>query len=122
MEWALMETLWTRAPLSATEVYECVSGQRACTGKTVRVLLDRLRAKGAVSRERKHGVWVYSPAIDRDALLLEKSRTFLSRFFDADPVPLFAHLVRNDVLSDDDVAELRALIDEYERKKEARDE
>lgn len=122
MEWLLMDVLWRESPLSASEVHGRAEKRRACDVATVRVLLDRLLKKEAVTRERKHGVWVFSPAVEREAVLLEKSRSFLRRFFDSDPVPLFAQLVRNDMLSSEDLAELRALIDAHQRREGGDDE
>jgi len=108
-EWGIMEVLWERAPLSASEVHEHLPGSRAATPKTVRTLLDRLRAKNAVNRERVHGVWVFTPLVQRDECLHEESRTFLKRFFGDNPVPLVEHLLRHEELSERELAELRAL-------------
>ena len=62
--------------------------------------------------KKKHGVWVFDPALEREACLLKESRSFLQRFFRAQPVPLIPHLVKNDMLSDAELDELRTLIAE----------
>ena len=113
LEWKIMEVLWAQSPLSASEVHEMLPKQHDAHVKTVRSLLDRMLKKEAVSREKKHGVWVFLPASDREACLMNESRSFLQRFFRAQPVPLIAHLVQNDMLSDEDLRELRTLIDEH---------
>jgi BlaI family penicillinase repressor len=110
-EWLIMNVLWERTPLSASEVHEGLAATQDCTPKTVRTLLDRLLAKKAVVRERIHGVWVYRAAVGRDACLAGESHSFLKRFFHADPVPLVAHLLRTGNLTDAQMAELRALLD-----------
>ena len=79
--------------------------------------MDRLLAKKAVFREKKHGVWVFQPAVERETCLLQESRSFLDRFFHGDPAPLFAHLVQNDALSDDDVDRLRRMLDSKLKEK-----
>ncbi len=111
LEWEIMEVLWAASPLAASEVHERVPERHTCHVKTVRSLLDRMLRKEAVKREKKHGVWVFVPAIEREACIARESRSFLQRFFSAQPVPLIAHLVQNDMLSDEDLDELRALID-----------
>lgn len=109
-ELQLMEVLWDTSPLSATEVHERISGN-ATTQKTVRTLLERLQTKGVAKRHKVHGVWVFTPAIERDAYLLHESTSFLQRFFGSDPVPLVAHLVNNQVLTPKDIERLRAILD-----------
>lgn len=111
LEWRILEVLWAEAPLSATEVYERVVETADCTAKSVRVLMDRLRAKNAVARERRHGVWVFFPAVEKADCVARESATFLERFFAGNAVPLVAHLVENEALSDADIAELRALLE-----------
>lgn len=113
LEWAIMEVLWAHAPLSAAEVFERIPKQHNCHVKTVRSLLDRMLKKLAVTREKKHGVWVFNPATEREEVLMKESRSFLKRFFGAQPVPLIAHLVENDMLSQQELTELRALIDAH---------
>ena len=113
LEWEIMEVLWVKSPLSASEVHELLPEHHGCHVKTVRSLLDRMLKKEAVVREKKHGVWVFVTALEREACLVGESRTFLQRFFRAQPVPLVAHLVQNDMLSNDELDELRKLIDEH---------
>jgi BlaI family transcriptional regulator, penicillinase repressor len=115
LEWAIMEVLWAKAPLSASEVYETLPNEHDCHVKTVRSLLDRMLKKEAVRREKKHGVWIFHPALEKEASLLKESQSFLQRFFSAQPVPLIAHLVENDVLSNQELDQLRQLIDERGR-------
>lgn len=118
LEWAIMEVLWEQAPLSASEVHEALPSMHECHVKTVRSLLDRMLKKEAVRREKKHGVWIFHPALEKEASLLKESQSFLQRFFSAQPVPLIAHLVENDVLSDQELDQLRQLIDERGRNAE----
>lgn len=117
LEWHMLEALWADAPLSATEIYERIADTAECTAKSVRTLADRLRQKGAIRRERRHGVWVFFPAVERDDCVTQESRSFLQRFFGAEPVPMVAHLVEHDLMTPDDIEALRKLLDEQERKK-----
>ena len=112
LEWEIMEVLWAESPLSASEVHESLPGHHNCHVKTVRSLLDRMRKKDAIHRDKKHGVWVFNPAMEREASLVKESTSFLWRFFGAQPVPLIAHLMENDMLTNDELEELRSLIDE----------
>ncbi len=117
LEWAIMEVLWAESPLAASEVHERLPERQTCHVKTVRSLLDRMLGKEAVTRKKKHGVWVFMPAMERETCVAQESRSFLQRFFSAQPVPLIAHLVQNDMLSDEDLDALRTLIDERKKNR-----
>ena len=64
-EHAVMEALWTRAPLTAAEVCEEVCDDRDWTLATVKTLLSRLVAKRAVTTEADGKRFLYSPKIAR---------------------------------------------------------
>lgn len=113
LEWEIMEVLWAKSPLSASEVHEHIPEHHGCHVKTVRSLLDRMLKKEAVVRVKKHGVWVFTQALEREACLVKESRSFLQRYFGEQPVPMIAHLVKNDMLSNAELDELRALIAEH---------
>jgi predicted transcriptional regulator len=107
----ILEVLWASSPLSASEIYERLPNAAVSNAKTARALLDRLQRKRYLKRHKVHGLWVFTPAIERDAYLLRESTSFLKRFFGSDPVPPVAHLVNNQMLSENDIARLRAILD-----------
>jgi len=121
-EWQIMEELWDKAPLSASEIHERLASKTDCSVQTVRSLLERLLRKGAASRKKVHGVWVFHAAMERESCLLRESKSFLERFFDADPVPLFAHLMANDVLTEDDITQLRRILDRRDSEQQGEHE
>lgn len=110
-ELAILEVLWQKSPLSANEIFDLLPTNAISNSKATRVLLDRLLVKKYVKRHKVHGVWVFTAALERDAYVLQESRSFLKRFFGSDPVPLVAHLMHNEVLSEKDIARLRAILD-----------
>lgn len=110
-ELTILEVLWAQNPLSATEIYDRLPTAAVSNAKTARALLDRLLRKKYVKRHKVHGVWVFVAAVERDEYVLGESKSFLKRFFDSDAVPLVAHLVNNEVLSERDIARLRAILD-----------
>ena len=93
-EWRALEALLAESPLSAREVYERQAGAKGSL-QTTRTLLDRLCAKGVVTRSEKHGVRVFAPARKREAMVREEGRTFVSRFFGGKPELCAAHFIEN---------------------------
>ena len=117
-EHAVMEALWTRAPLTAAEVCEEVCTDRDWTLATVKTLLSRLVAKDAVATEADGKRFLYSPKIPRARYLGGESRRLVDRLFGGRAAPLVAHLAAQEALTDSDIAEIEALLETLKRKGE----
>lgn len=111
-EHAVMEVLWQRAPLTASEVCASVCEQREWSLATVKTLLSRLVVKQAVATVPDGKRFLYRPRIARDSYVGTESRRLVDRLFGGRAAPLFAHLVEADALTDADIAEIEALLKE----------
>jgi predicted transcriptional regulator len=105
-----MEVLWREAPLTAAEVAERVPPERGWSSRTVKTLLSRLLAKGALVHEEQGRRYLYRPAVARADYVARESRRLLDRLFDGRVTPLVAHLAERDDLSERDIAEIEALL------------
>ena len=117
-EHAVMEALWTRAPLTAAEVCEDVCDDRDWTLATVKTLLSRLVAKNAVTTKADGKRFLYSPVLKRGNYLGGESRRLVDRLFGGRAAPLVAHLAAAEALTDADIAEIEALLETLKRKGE----
>ena len=109
-EHEIMEVLWQESPLTAAEVAERVPASRDWSIRTVKTLLSRLLAKGALSPEEEGRRDLYRPAVARDDYVAQESRRLLDRLFGGRVTPLVAHLAESDRLSARDIAEIEALL------------
>jgi predicted transcriptional regulator len=82
---------------------------------TVKTLLSRLVAKGAVGTAPDGRRFLYSPLLERDAYVGGESRRLVDRLFGGRAAPLFAHLAEAEALSDDDIAEIERLLREMRK-------
>lgn len=111
-ELVVMEALWAApAPLTAADVADQVSGQ-GWSQATVKTLLGRLLAKGAVAHEEDGRRYLYRPAIARDDHVAGDVGRLVDRLFGGRAAPLVAHLAERQKLSAEDIAELEALVRE----------
>lgn len=109
----VMEVLWASAkPLTATEVADGIEPQREWTLATVKTMLSRLAAKGALSHREEGRRYLYSPAIERETYVGGESRRFVDRLFGGRLSPLVARLAEEDALDDDDIAAIEAILKE----------
>ena len=109
-EHEVMEVLWRESPLTAAEVAERVPVERGWSIRTVKTLLSRLLAKGALAHEEEGRRYLYRPAVAREEYVAEESRALLDRLFGGSVTPLVAHLAERDSLSARDIAEIEALL------------
>ena len=117
-EHEVMEVLWRDSPLTAIQVAERVAKSRASTAnsdrqwstRTVKTLLSRLLAKGALVHEEQGRRYLYRPAVVREDYVAQESHRLLDRLFEGRITPLVAHLAERQVLSEQDIAEIEALL------------
>lgn len=112
-ELTVMEALWSApAPLTAQEVHDRIGDAREWSDRTVKTMLGRLLAKGVLAHEEDGRRYLYRPAVKREAYVAGESRRLVDRLFGGRAAPLVAHLAEGEGLSQDDIAELEALLKE----------
>jgi predicted transcriptional regulator len=109
-EQAVMEVLWADAPLTASEVAERIPDARNWSERTVKTMLGRLLAKGALVHEADGRRYLYRPAVERADYAARETRRLADRLFGGRAAPLVAHLAAGEGLTDQDIAELETLL------------
>ncbi len=109
-EHAVMEVLWTDAPLDAASVADRVAQHQDWSLATVKTLLGRLVAKGAIDTASEGRKFLYRPVIARSAYVEGESRRLVDRLFGGKLSPLVAHLAEREALSPEDISEIEALL------------
>ncbi len=114
-EHAVMEALWQRSPLTASEVCDEVCDTREWSLATVKTLLSRLVSKQAVSTKPDGRRFLYSPLLERTEYTGSESRRLVDRLFGGRAAPLFAQLAEAEALTEDDLSEMEALLRELRK-------
>src|SRR3982751_1752660 len=116
-ELSLLNELWQRPSATVPELTEAVYGNTTpALLATVRKLLDRLEAKGCVSRDRNKWPHHYMAAVKREELAGNRLQATADELYDGDLAPLLTHLVRSERLTAEDRENLRKVLDELDRK------
>jgi BlaI family penicillinase repressor len=111
-EHAVMEVLWDKSPLTAQDVVERIPATRDWTANTVKTLLGRLLAKNIIAHEEEGRRYRYRPMVARGDYVSGESRRLMDRLFGGKLTPLVAHLAERDEITDQDIAEIEALLKE----------
>lgn len=110
----VMDVLWTESPLAASDVASRLS-QKNWNIRTVKTLLSRLAEKEVVGTEQDGRRYLYSPLVSKKAYAQGAVRKLTNRLFGGRAAPLVAHLAEGKGLSDQDIADLEALLEELKR-------
>jgi BlaI family transcriptional regulator, penicillinase repressor len=117
-ELALLQALWDSGPATIRQLVERVYQQGGTSVyATVQKLLDRLEGKGCVGRDRSGPVHVFRASIDREELIGRRLRAVADSLCGGSLSPILTHLVEGKGISDKERRELRALIDQLDRKR-----
>lgn len=109
-ELQLLQLLWDESPLGATEIAGRVPPSRSWSLTTVKTLLSRLVAKGAVTTETEGRRFRYRPAIARETIAARQAGGLVDRLFGGRVSPLVARLAEQREIDPKDLDELEALI------------
>jgi len=112
-EWVLMEALWTRGQATASALQADLRSSQGWAYSTVKTMLDRLVEKGYVKSRRVGNVYEYTPRIRRGAVVSRTIDDLADRVLAGSVSPFIHRLVESRRLKDDEIRELRRMLDDY---------
>ncbi len=113
-EWQVMQVLWARSPLTANEVIERLEPVASWKPKTIRTLITRLVQKKALGVNKEGREHKYSSLVEEAECVRAESRSFLKRVYGGALTPMLVHLLEEQALSSEEIAELKRVLDERE--------
>lgn len=110
-EWKVMREVWTRAPATARDVLDGLGKSSSWAYTTVKTLLTRLEAKGAVRERRDGNTAVYEPLVSEADARRSAVRNLVERAFGGSLAPVVRYLVDEGDLTPADVAKVRKALE-----------
>ncbi len=110
--------VWRSGEATVRQVLEALPATRRVDYKTVQTYLRRLEAKGYLHARREGKSTVYRARVRPTQVVRQTVEDFVRRLFDGEALPLVEHLIQDRGLSADEVAKLRAMLDELESQTE----
>ncbi|WP_079525723.1 penicillinase repressor BlaI [Halobacillus hunanensis] len=121
-EWEVMHVLWKNAPQTANEVISSLQEQTDWKPKTVRTLLDRLSRKKVIGVNKDRRVYTFFPLYSQDECQRAEAQSFIQRIYGGTLKSMLVQFIEEDSLSEEDIKELRSMLDEKPKKRESKDE
>ena len=105
----VMKVLWeAEDALPITVIREQLQKRQGWEATTVKTLVSRLVTKGVVAQEKRK-VFFYTPLVTEAEYNEWATNTLIHRLYKGSTKDLIAALVHSDGLTEDDLAELRAM-------------
>lgn len=115
-EWQIMRLLWGKSPLTANQIVEALSPATRWKDRTIRTLVNRLVEKDAVGYDKKGREYHYYPQVTELECVRAESHSFLRRVYRGAMEPIFSAFMENEDLSQEDIADLRRILDKRQRQ------
>ncbi|HYK59978.1 MAG TPA: BlaI/MecI/CopY family transcriptional regulator [Bryobacteraceae bacterium] len=116
-ELEILAVLWSRGPSTVREVHEAITARRPAQYTTALKLLQIMTEKGLVQRNEKQRAHIYQAARPREWTQRQLAGDLIQRAFSGSAKSLILGVLAARKTSKRELAEIRALLDEYEKEK-----
>jgi predicted transcriptional regulator len=117
LELEILKALWGRGPSTVREVMQTLAQQRPVGYTTVLKMLQIMTEKGLVVRDERQRAHVYRPRESRGKVARRLAGDLLERAFDGSTRQLLLHALEYKKATPAELAEIRRLLDEFERSR-----
>lgn len=108
-EMVVMDVLWDKAPMAASDIAQCVADE-GWNIRTIKTLLSRLVQKDILTTQEDGRRYLYTPLLSKEDYGARILDTVSQQFFKDNAAPLFLHLAKSNSLSEGDIDEITALL------------
>lgn len=114
-EWFIMDVIWNaQGSITAAEIITQLKGTLNISARTIRVLINRLLAKGVIRHEvdeKDSRMYHYYAVKSKDECLMEKQERFVQHYFGGNSTMAVASFLEKSKLSREQLAELENLVE-----------
>ncbi len=125
-EWLVMEVIWNSGgDITASEIIRTLKDSLKVSARTIRVLINRLLAKGVIRYEvnqKDSRVYHYYVVKSKEECLAEKQERFVRNYFGGNSSLAVASFIEKAHLSDEQFQELELLVEKMKEVRKTDDE
>lgn len=93
LEYTVLAKLWELGTASVRELHEQLGARQGLVYTTTAKVVDRLREKGLIQRQRRGAAFLYQPRVAREEVERARARNALARLLGSTPRAAVAALV-----------------------------
>lgn len=115
-ELEVIKTLWDRGAMAARDVFAALPAGHGWAIKTVKTLLARLVAKGAVTYEQVGNSYLYKAAVTREQVTRRELKGFVDHVLDGQLMPILNFIEGSRELSNEEIAQMERILKNRRKK------
>lgn len=113
-EWLIMKVLWKRSPKTANEIITSLADAVQWNPKTVKTLLNRLVNKKVLGFTKEGRTYHYFPLVSEKKCANAERQSFISKVYSGALQPMLAAFLEDGKLSDNEIDELKKILEKKE--------
>ena len=113
-ELKVMNVLWQEGDTTAKHISDVLKEAVGWNINTTYTLIKRCIKKGAIERREPH--FMCHALIPKEQVQAQETDELINKIFDGSADKLFASLLSRQKLTSEQIAQLKALVDDYEEK------
>ncbi len=114
LEWLILEVLWAKSPMFLSEIMQEMNKKVDWKQTTYSTYLKKMCDAGFLGYKVISGFRQYYPAIKREECIVNESKSMRYKLSNDSALMFLACMIRQSDLKEDDIKELKKLIDELE--------
>jgi len=117
-EWNVLSYLWEKSPQTVMQLVARLRETVGWAKSTTITTLRRMEEKGLVKCEIIGKGKSYTPAVEQENAVIAETRSFLDRVYQGSVGMMMSAMARRQELTQEDLAELRKILEEAEGREE----
>ena len=113
---AVIEVVWELGEASVHQARKRLARKKKLAYTTILTAMQNLEKAGWLRHRSEGKSYIYLPTRTREQAGAKSVRKFTERMFGGDTLLMFQHLMRQSKLTDEELGELRKMIDEKRRE------
>jgi BlaI family penicillinase repressor len=113
-ELEIMKIVWSAGASTVRGVYESLLERRKIAYTTVMTMMNILEQKGYLKKAQQDRAYIYQATRPQKQVIRGMVREFVDRVFNGSAEPLLLHLVEDRRLSEEDLQEIRRIMQKGE--------
>ncbi len=118
-ELEILRVLWAQGPSTVRDVHDALEKERAIGYTTVLKLMQIMAEKGLVDRDERERAHVYKAALAEEQTQRQLVRHLVERAFGGSATKLLLQALATEKASAEDIRQMRALLEEFERERQS---
>lgn len=111
-ELSILKILWEESPLSVSQILERIEKKAKPAYSSLLTIVRLMETKGYLNHEKRGKAFFYWPILKQEKVSHQAITKLVDSIFGGNPYKLAVNIIQKEQLSEDEVAELKRIVEE----------